>query len=166
MPAPSDNAMPVLPPPSDNKENIPVLVYKRKLAPIPNWDNSGHDEDTQVPPKQRKLSPSLFDSDDEQDPFTTASEQRRRTKKKVVSTKGSKQKHRSPPPSRATPHNPFNRKVFDPDTGEEVDVDSIDGLKLLGKQGKRSEETTRKMHMEFNIFMNSVKLLPLLGLTF
>ena len=163
MPAPSDNAMPVLPPPSDNKENIPVLVYKRKLAPIPNWDNSGHDEDTQVPPKQRKLSPSLFDSDDEQDPFTTASEQRRRTKKKVVSTKGSKQKHRSPPPSRATPHNPFNRKVFDPDTGEEVDVDSIDGLKLLGKQVKRSEETTRKMHMEFNIFLRFCETSPSVG---
>ena len=163
MPAPSDNAMPVLPPLSDNKENIPVLVYKRKLAPLPNWDNSGHDEETQVPPKQSKLSPSLFDSDDEQDPFTTASEQRSRTKKKVVSTKGSKQKHRSPPPSRATPHNPFNRKVFDPDTGEEVNVDSIDGLKLLGKQGKRSEETTRKMHMEFNIFLRFCETSPSVG---
>ena len=131
-------------------------------------DDSDQDPDF-VPPKGRLLNPlsSLAKAaktpkrkaaeppeDSDQDPDFAPQKGRRHSFScaPLPPPKAAKKpKRKSADPPAAVPSNPFKVTVTN-DKGEVVDPDSLEGLAIFAKRGKRVMETTRQMEREFRGF--------------
>jgi len=69
------------------------------------------------------------------------------------SAKKSKALPKKPKQPLVVPSNPFNTKIYDDATGEELDIDSLQGLKTFVKQNKRTKDTQHSIDLELDKFI-------------